>query len=336
MKKFLMFLLAFQLMGYASNLFADHARVMPKNVGRVYFAPSYQWGDKAFDNDASRASAGRPIEMFNLGIVLEHGVTTWVTAALQWAPGQNFYSDIGGFSAPGSSDLKDMGDLFAGAKMQIVGPVAPIKSENIRFSFAPGVKIPLTPSTDFTKEYTKMVSGEDFTVSKIDKHVLGPGWRLYFDYLFTKEFFVNFYNETIFYPGKGSLKNYDLAAGGIINNMGGSGDVSYGYDFTFEAEPNYTFKLSSSTDLELALPINYKTTPAPEFELFGGAVGALSVLENGAKKSQILTVRPTVGIFFKGWALPTEFRLGYFAPAWGKNTNANNTISAQIRIYYRI
>jgi len=335
MKKFLLFILIFPLMGAATSLFADHARVMPKNVGRIYFAPSYQWGNKAFDNDASRASTGRPIEMFNLGLVLEHGVATWVTAALQWAPGQNFYSDIG-LGATGSSDLKDMGDLFVGAKMQIVGPLAPVKSEKIRFSFAPGVKIPLTSDPDFTKEYTKMASGDDFTASKIDKHVLSPGWRLYFDYLFTKEFFVNFYNETLLYPGKGGLKNYDLTAGGIINSLGGGGDVSYGYDLTFEVEPNYTFKLSSSTDLELALPINYKATPAPVFELFGGAANALPALESGAKKSQNLTVRPTVGVFFKGWALPTEFRLGYFAPVWGKNTNANNTISAQIRIYYRI
>ena len=336
MKKFHFFVVIFLLTGGATTgLFADHAKVLPKNVGRLYFTPTYQWGNKAFDNDGSRGSTGRPIEMFNLGLALEHGVTNWVTAALQWTPGSNIFSDVA-FGTPASAGLKDMGDLFAGAKIQIIGAQAPVRSEVTRFAFAVGFKAPLTSGPDFTKEYVKMATGEDFTVSKIDKHALGAAWRLYYDYLFTKKFYLNFYNETVIYIKKGDLKNYDLTAGGIINSLGGGGNVNYGYDLTFEVDPDYTFEIAPNTDLEIHLPINYKTTPKPEFDLYGGAAGAIAALESGAFDSRILTARPTVGIFFKRWALPIEFKLSYYAPVWGKNTNANNTINAQIRIYYRI
>ena len=336
MKRFLFFAFMFMLTGGATTgLFADHAKVLPKNVGRLYFAPTYQWGSKAFDNDGSRESPGQSIEMFNLGLALEHGVTNWVTAALQWTPGDNIFSDIAR-GTPTSLDLNDMGDLFAGAKIQIIGAQAPVRSEVTRFAFAVGFKTPLTSGPDFTKEYVKMATGEDFTASKIDKHALGAAWRLYYDYLFTRNFYLNLYNETVIYIKKGDLKNYDMTAGGIINGLGGGGKVNYGYDLTFEVDPNYTFRITPATDLEIHFPVNYRAAPKPEFDLYGGAAGRIADLEAGATDSRILTARPTAGIFFKGWALPIEFKLSYFAPVWGKNTNANNTINAQIRIYYRI
>jgi len=336
MKRFLFFVFMFLLTGGATTgLFADHAKVLPKNVGRFYFAPTYQWGNKAFDGEGSRKSTEQSIEMFNIGLALEHGVTNWVTAALQWTPGNNIFSDIA-LGTPVSADLNDMGDLFVGAKIQIIGAQAPVRSEVKRFAFAVGFKAPLTSGPDFTKEYVKMTTGEDFTASKIDKHALGAAWRLYYDHLFTKKFYLNLYNETVVYIKKGDLKNYDMTAGGIINNLGGGGKVNYGYDLTFEVDPNYTFEIAPKTDLEIHLPVNYKTTPTPEFDLYGGAAGVIDVLETGATNSRILTARPTVGIFFKGWALPIEFKLSYFAPVRGKNTNANNTINAQIRIYYKI
>jgi hypothetical protein len=43
-----------------------------------------------------------------------------------------------------------------------------------------------------------------------------------------------------------------------------------------------------------------------------------------------------VSAFFVGWPLPMEFKLQYGLPLWGKNTRINNTITLQIRAYFRI
>ncbi|MCL1865139.1 MAG: hypothetical protein FWF73_04935 [Spirochaetes bacterium] len=277
MKKFLFLVFALLLMGSFTGLFADHAKMLPENVGRVYIAPSYIWGDKSFDKDGEKVSSSDRT-MFNLGLALEHGILSWMTAALQWTPGYNVSSEIDTKSAlfAKKADAKDMGDLFIGAKMQLVGPKAPlVQTEDMRFAFAPGIKVPLTKGPDFEKELKKGGAGDDFTAAKIDKHVFAAGWRAYFDYLFTKEFFVNLYNETIFYVQKGKFKNSDLTmmgawmvANGTAMGMSSgaqsvkAGDVNYGYDLTFEIEANYTMELAPKTTLELQLPITYTETAA--------------------------------------------------------------------------
>jgi len=62
----------------------------------------------------------------------------------------------------------------------------------------------------------------------------------------------------------------------------------------------------------------------------------VQAIADAAKKSQLIRVRPTVGLFFMDWAVPIEFKIGYFLPVWGKSTTKNDTINAQIRVYYKI
>ena len=352
MKKFLFLVLALLLMGSFTGLFAEHARVMPTDVGRVYFAPSYIWGNKSFDDDAEKHKTGTPLKFFNMGLALEHGVNSWLTAALQWTPGYNLYSKIDRPTV-GDADAKDMGDLFVGAKTQLIGPKALlVQSDQMRFAIAPGLKVPLTSGPDFEKEFNKIGANDDYTAAKLDKHVIGAGWRLYYDYLFTKEFYINFYNQTIFYPMKGKFKHSDLGAIGALRGVNApaayngavrAGDVDYKYDIVFEVEPNYTFEIAPKTTFEFGLPINYTANPAAEYEFSSSAAGGVeaaktNVKDNASngKKTQIITVKPTIGVFFTDWAVPIEIKLGYFVPVWGKNTKANNTINSQIRVYYKI
>ena len=357
MKKFLFFVLAVMLIGSVTSLYADHAKLMPENVGRVYIAPTYASQTQYFNKDGDRKFAERVItsgspqpvyEMWNIGLAVEHGVTSWMTAALQWTPGYNIHSKVGTFGE--ATDLNDMGDLFVGAKIQLVGNTALLApSEDIRFAFAPGIKVPLT-KIDFSKEVSKAntppAGSDDFTINKIDKHVLAAGWRLYFDYLFTKEFFVNFYNETIFYVQKAKAKNHSFGAATALASGSAAGlsigDVDYKYQLTFEVEPNYTMEFTPKTTIEFGLPISYVLNPAPEFgdisDNIGGAVaaGTKVAMKETNPSSKVITVKPTIGIFFMDWALPIEFKIGYFMPVWGKNANATNTFSSQIRVYYKI
>ena len=347
MKRFLIFGLALMLIGAA--LFADDAKVMPARVGRLYIAPSFVMGNKAFDSDGDRVDTHIDMKFLNLGAALEFGLAKWVTAALQWTPGINVWSK---FDTPTGAkiELKGMGDLFAGAKLQIMGSEAPVQTDAFRLAFAPGVKIPL-PGPDYKKQAENMAAGKSFTPNNLDHHVLGAGLRSYFDILFGKSFFLNLYNEFIYYPVKGKFEKAGLeqyvgyaTANGLLASLGSSveGEVNYGYDLTFELEPAFTFNLSPKVQFNAGLPVNYKIVPGVKYSFTGtgpGGSSSVAALEDAfpdGEKSQLLTLRPGASIFFLGWALPMEFKLSYFYPVWGKNASANQTFSFQIRAYFKI
>jgi hypothetical protein len=145
MKKILFFGLALLVLG--SALFADDAKVMPMRVGRFYLAPSFIFGDKAFNKDGERVNNenNASVKALNLAMAVEYGVIDWITAAVQWVPGINIWSKMETDPAlsSGGMDLFGVGDLFVGAKIQIIGSAAPVKTDNFRLALAAGVKIPL-------------------------------------------------------------------------------------------------------------------------------------------------------------------------------------------------
>jgi len=321
-------------------------------VGRLYLAPFYLFGDQAFDNDGSRVSTHAKLQMFNIGAAIEFGFTQWITAALQWTPGYNVWSDID-MTLPhpnSSANISDMGDLFAGAKLQLVGSAAPFRSEAIRLAFAPGVKIPL-PGPDYKKQVENLAKGNDVTVSGLDKHVLGVGLRSYFDFIVNENFFVNLYNEFIYYPVKGDLKDAGFTEYMTLNTvnaalapMGSSvkGEVDYGFDCTFEIEPAFSMNIAPLIQFNAGLPVSYKVAPPKVYHFKGtgpaGAAGEgnMEVALPEGEMSHLLSVKPNASVFFMGWVLPVEFKLVYTAPLWGKNTQANNIINFQVRAYFKI
>ena len=296
MKKIFSFGLAFLLL--APALFADDAKVMPALVGRFYIAPNFTIAPGAFDEDGKLENFDDgSVNVFNLGFALEFGVIDWITAALQWVPGVTVWSDIKpalGGVVKGDVNTNGVGDLFLGAKLQIVGATAPVKSNNVRFAAAPGVKIPL-PGPDFEEEYKKFVknqggqSNDAVTFSSMDNHVFAAGGRFYFDYTLNDNFFINLYNETIFYPVKQDLNKYGPYFAGLKSGLSAlepvmsgaeafapgitkafndiSGEVNYKNKITFELEPVFSTNLADGVVFTAGLPINYSYKPAYDFTL---------------------------------------------------------------------
>ncbi|MCL2129305.1 MAG: hypothetical protein FWH35_03015 [Treponema sp.] len=328
MKKVLLFGLALLLLSTA--LFADDAKVMPMRVGRFYLAPTFSFAPGAYDADGKyQKYDDGSVKLFNLGFALEYGIINWITAAVQWAPGVTVWSDVSS-AAPASVDSllplvnKDfaplatskpldgdltangVADLFVGFKFQIVGSAAPVKTEMFRFAIAPGIKIPL-PGPDFDDEVENALAGDKAKFSKMDNHSLGVGGRVYFDYNINEKFFINLYNETLFYPIKQDLNKdgpnlailketvlttaYDLgyaltfnatknatiaaAAGDAARTKaqaltdGVSGEVNYKYQTTFEIEPVFTTPIADGVSLSAGLPINFLYIPAYEYSVDG-------------------------------------------------------------------
>ncbi|MCL2139909.1 MAG: hypothetical protein FWH41_10335 [Treponema sp.] len=293
MKKILFFVLVFAILG--AGLFADDAKVMPLRTGRLSLAPSFTFGQKAFNKDGVRRDSDA-LSVYNFGAALEYGINSWITGALQWAPGVNFFSDIdmlvpspdGGFSKS-LAKVQDVADLFLGAKIQILGTAAPVKTDNFRIAFAPGLKIPLR-GPDYEKQYENAKKGDPVTVSNFDNHAFAAGLRSYFDFVITDNFFINLYNETIFYAQKREFKKagyteYAVSRGIDTINSGLSqmelmfpgasaaqikyGDnVKFGYDVTFELEPTWSFPIADGVLFSAFLPFRYKITPGKKYDKF--------------------------------------------------------------------
>ncbi|MDR0402200.1 MAG: hypothetical protein LBH35_01270, partial [Treponema sp.] len=208
MKKVVFFALALILASGA--VFGDDAKAMPKMVGRLWIAPTFAFAPGAYDTDGDYNTYGSgdgELKMFNLGFALEYGIIDWITAAIQWAPGVTVWSEVDNAQLKtfGSSvNVNGVADLFVGAKIQIAGEKAPLKTDRVRLALGPGVKIPL-PGQDFADQVVNAGTGDAVTAANVDKHVFGLGARVYFDYIFNEHFFINLYNETIFYPVKGAI-----------------------------------------------------------------------------------------------------------------------------------
>jgi hypothetical protein len=338
------------------GVFAEEAKVMPKQVGRFYIAPTFAFAPGEYDKDGEYEaydSEEGSLEAFNLGFALEYGINDWISGAIQWAPGVTIWSDVdvdmGGSES--TFNVNGLADLFVGAKIQLAGEKAPIQTSRLRFSIAPGVKIPM-PGPNYKDQAGNLAKGDPVTAANQGKHVLGLGFRTYFDYLINERFTVNLYCELLGYPLKGGMRNAGLTEYMLANAIDGArasgadisyGGVTYNYDLTFEIEPSYSFPLSQGTTLTLGLPFNYKTSPGNEYDInygpglvaSGSVDGLIDTIDELEGTSHLFSVKPQVTIFFTGLKLPTELRLTYTAPLAGLYNSALHSVTLQTRFYFR-
>jgi hypothetical protein len=359
MKKVLFFALVLTLA--AGAVFGEDAKTMPKMVGRLWIAPTFAFANGGYDTDGSYknySSGEGAIKFLNLGFALEYGVIDWITAAVQWAPGVTVWSEMDSKlplfvtlpppSSNSSVNINGVADLFVGAKIQIAGEKAPVKTDRLRFAIGPGVKIPF-PGQNFDDQFTNSQNENAVTASNLDKHVFGLGTRVYFDYIINEHFFINLYNETIFYPFEGGLNNIaDLISAKVASSMAAEAKdikVKYGYDLTFELEPVFSTPLGSGITFTAGLPINYKFTPGHSYSVSAGngALVSASDIEKAIKDNvnedeptHMLKVKPNISFFFTSWFLPTDIGLTYGIPVWGQNNLARHEITLKVKLYFAL
>lgn len=318
MKKFGIIALALVLCA-GSFAFADDASTLPAGVGRFYVANTYAFANSSYDVDGNLndiPSGGGAIKVYNLGLALEYGVTDWISAAVQWAPGANLWTELDATLFGSDTNLAGLADIFAGAKILIVGEKAPVQNSSVRFAIAPGVKIPL-PGTDMQEQFALFGTGDPVTVAQADKHLFALGARAYFDYIINKMFFMNLYSEFIYYPLEGNLED---TVPMLTNNT----KIAYGYQLLLEAEPHFDYMLDGAK-LSAGLPVTYVMTPNYKLDDSEVADSGTSVLKVAPSVSALLTTTP----------LPLEFKLGYSLPLMGVNTPATNSITFQAKAYFK-
>lgn len=299
--------------------FADDALVLPAGVLRLYAVPVYAWISQQYDNNgtAQDIPGQEKIQVFNLGFAAEYGALDWLTAAVQWTPGWYAWSDISTTPAPPyKMNVNGVDDLFAGAKIQILGEKGLVQNEMLRFAVAPGVKIPL-PDVDWNAQQQNAGSGKDTTVLSLAKHAWGFGARGYFDYVINEMFFVNLYSEFIYYlerKGASSLAAYP-----------GTFDVNWGYDLTVEVEPQAKFTITDGIRLGAGVPLTFVTTPKIK----------INGTEQANTDTNLLSLRPNVSVFFMKFFVPIELKAQYSLPLYGKNTFAVSAFDVELRTYLK-
>lgn len=331
MKRFLLVLLVFML---AFGLFADDAKVLPKGIFRFYLAPSYASGSESFDADGEKVDfttvngEESSYSFFNLGLALEYGVNDFISAAVQWAPGINLSSTFDGLDEQNSTGLFE---IFAGAKIQIIGPMAPVENDMIRLAVAPGVMIPMAFGYDAEAELENMTAtltylgsggyfGEmtDFNADPANS-AFGLGFRFYADYVINDMIFLNLYSEYIKYLEKDAEN--DL--GGLA---AGADTVNYGYKLTGELDVNFSKPLTDGLILSGGLPVVYTTSPEVVYD---------DAEADSDNASYTLAVNPDVSLFVTSLPLPLEFKVSYKVPLMGQNDMAMNTLTAQVKAYFK-
>lgn len=307
MRKVLILLLALTIL---APVFADDAKILPKGVFRTYFVFASDTADKAYDEDGDKQDT-EEISSLSLGVAVEYGVTDQITAAMQWTPAYIFSSSIEGMD---TANFNGLMDLFVGAKAQILGPEGFVPNEAMRFALALGVMIPLD-NPDWEEEFDNMIGGDDFKISSPSNQAFGLGFRLYFDYILSEMFFLNLYNETIFY-----LPTEQASVFAPTTEV----EYKYGYKATFELEPHFEYPLGDAVTLNAGLPATFVMTPETEADGVG--------MDNAA---YILKLNPSVSAFVVTPILPIEVKASYAFPLLGKNTSASSTLVFQLKAYLK-
>ena len=318
------------LLALAAAAFGDDALQLPKGVLRTHFTGAYAFYSQEFDPDGQRINPTGfdSLSAINLGGAAELGVIDWLSAAVQWDPGLNIWSATNNGTPPYDRLVANgLYAVFVAAKMQVIGPQAPIASEKIRLAAAPGVKIPMSVP-DWERQYEYQTSGTtDFIAESLDKSVMGFGLRAYFDYAPSKRFFLNLYSQFIYYPQAETSEIVSLqewTASHILAEP--TYEVKFGYDFTLEMEPHFETAFSNGMSLGAGCPVTYTLSPAV---VRGGTADP-----DGS--SYMLSVSPNLSLFLTQLFIPTEFKIGYTLPLLGQNTKAANMLALQIKTYFRL
>lgn len=322
MKKIIVFLLLFAV---ALATFADDALVLPKGVIRTYITGAFAFATSGWDENGDKQDLDPMNYRFiNVGAAVEFGVTDWISAAVQWAPGWNIWTSFYDASAPADkATVNGPADIFAGAKIQVIGENAPVANDMIRLAFAPGVKIPL-PAPDWQEQLTNQAAGDKWILMTPDKHTLGVGARAYFDYVVNEMFYINLYGEFIYFPMTVKLDTVSFLDWYAVQLGAPNDDIGYGYDLTLEAEPHYEVFVDGIR-IGVALPVTFVRTPEIK-------VNDTAQADSDAYS---LSVSPNVSAFLTEFPVPLEFKVGYTLPLIGKNADVRNIVVLQVKAYMK-
>jgi len=159
------------------------------------------------------------------GLGIEYGVSHWLNLQLLWNPGIKYQPDLGYSS------------IFFGAKTFLFGDGALVQAGagKVRFSAALGMFLPLPDEPDLLDQ---------------DQMLWGSTLRLYSDFIFSPNFYINLYVEGVFYPAQ------------YTDNSIFYGSWTRHYlDLTSELEMHIVIPLENDAILKFGAPVRFFYAP---------------------------------------------------------------------------
>jgi len=199
----------------AGTVYGEEAGILPE--GELRFSESHNIGDK----------------LVSWSFGAEFAPSDWFNIQAMWTSGLKVHPDVG------------FGSLYVGAKSYVLGEGALLSSDKLdklfRVSAALGVLIP--PSGDEEAEPDLLDQ---------DQKLWGWAYRLYFDILIHRYFYLDLYFENVFYPPQYQSDNLDEYRDW----------VRHYHDYTWELEGHFSYPLEGKDIiLKAGLPLRFFCAP---------------------------------------------------------------------------
>jgi hypothetical protein len=233
MKRFAL-VLVLGIMSAVSIVFSEDAKALPEKTGEFSVTPGVSFFNKEWDGDREKHDVP-DAEIFTFGFSLEYGFTDWFTAAFDWTPGWNIWSDGDGLA----EQYEGFHDFSLEARFNIIGENAPVKASYLRLIVSPGVIFPFPGLDD---EY------------KMGKNAWGFGGSVSFDTDIHKYFFLNVFSKFYFYPIENEEK------------------VNHQWELILEAEPHFNIDIPYGMNLDIGLPVNFILDPEQKIDGTGNGM----------------------------------------------------------------
>ncbi len=335
-----------------SKLWANDAFTFPKHVSRVTLNTSIVNIVDQYDSEGKKnklfksseeaaklaipgASITPEIDVVREDFAFEYGVTDKVSVQLQVPVyfaskfSLNANKDMAtALTATGRKFMLEdgesesvLGDIIVGTKWQYLSNgQTPVSTDpgTYRAAVAVGLALPTGELADPT------TTNIGTTKSGADTYILGL--RTYWDYQFTKYFFVNFYTEHE-YRLTGDYKALSSTTGKALDLKYQPGIYNY-LELDFNLTPElFSQDLTSLSGLYL---IGEFTGKGEYSDYPDGYIGAK---EEDASK--IYYVKPYVGATYKGGLFPMSLQLSYLLPVAGENAKATDIIELKYKAYFK-
>jgi hypothetical protein len=315
-------------------VFADDADVLPAGVMRLRLIPALDSTTLSYDKDGKSTDAAPKNSALIASGTFEFGLTDQISAGLQWAPGyivSASFTDVPAAYKAMYDKLKVYGpaDLQIGAKVEVAGPKGFVPNDQIRFAVTPGVIVPLD-TYDPEAEFKNASAGKEFRAYSTSSHSsVGLGAKADVDYLFTDLIYVNLHGQVTQYL-EHSGKDFSTYMGNALS--GGllpltDTKTTYGLEYIVELEPHVKFPLGESLSLAGGLPFTYQAS------LEGKSV--YNSVETKIDPESTLVVAPQASVTTMVGPLPIELEVQYSLPLMGKSSSGGNTLSAQLKLFYK-
>lgn len=254
--------------------------------------------------------------------------------------------------------------LAVGAEIQLVGPQGFVKAdpEVVRVSVTPGMEVPF-PEPDWKTQGKAYRDGDDYVDPLVYAAGLSPRWavggQFDFDVVPHELFYLNLgfeykyrfartFDGTAFYEAAGIFvtdgtpltpNNDENISGGDVKSV--TYEAKPFNEITVDLEPDFRLPLEGPLRVNISIPTTlaistgYDVDAEYEFDTQNsGTVEGKAKPAQSSDTGYLLTMGPSVNLFFTGFPVPVQLVGTWNFPITGTNAARRQTGVLEARVYF--